>query len=122
MTHAAVTIQITPTSEPPTPSWMGEVAAFAQVLTHIGLLKTIQEQVRFSRARFLAALDQASVEALRKAFQQDVLARTPFASAGGFWDRRGQQWLVGWMWMAPDKLPVNVPFRTWRRCRLLIGA
>ena len=31
---------------------MGEVAAFAQVLTHTGILKAIQEQVRFARARF----------------------------------------------------------------------
>lgn len=31
---------------------MGEVAAFAQVLTHQNLLKTIQEQVCFARASF----------------------------------------------------------------------
>ena len=31
---------------------MGEVAAFAQVLEHTGILKAIQEQVRFARARF----------------------------------------------------------------------
>jgi hypothetical protein len=31
---------------------MGEVAAFAQVLSHTGLLKTLPEQVRFARARF----------------------------------------------------------------------
>jgi len=30
---------------------MGEVAAFAQVFTHTGMLKAIQDQVRFSRAR-----------------------------------------------------------------------
>ncbi len=29
-----------------------EVAAVAQVLTHVGLLKAIQEHVRFARARF----------------------------------------------------------------------
>src|ERR1035438_8970839 len=52
MTHAPVTIQITPESRPSIPFWMGEVAAFAQVLTHEGILKTIQEQVRFARARF----------------------------------------------------------------------
>jgi hypothetical protein len=52
MTHASVTIQITPQSQPATPSWMGEVAAFAQVLTHTGLLQTIQGQVRFACARF----------------------------------------------------------------------
>src|SRR5258708_12278524 len=47
-----VTIQITPQSAPSPPSWLGEVAAFAQVLTHTGLLKTIQDEVRFARARF----------------------------------------------------------------------
>ena len=128
---------------------MGEVAAFAQVLTHSGTLKKIQEQVRFARARFgqydlldfvvvligyaisgeptlqtfyerllpfaepfmalferkqlphrstlsrfLAALDQATVEALRVLFQEDLLERHPFASAGGLWDRCGQQYLV----------------------------
>lgn len=31
---------------------MGEVAVFAQVLTHEGILKAIQDQVRFTRARF----------------------------------------------------------------------
>jgi hypothetical protein len=128
---------------------MGEVAAFAHVLTHTGMLKTIQEQVRFARARFgqydlidfvavligyilsgeptllafyerlapwadafmalfgrnrlphrstlsrfLAALDQASVEALRTLFQKDLLARNPFASSGGLFDRIGKQWTV----------------------------
>ena len=31
---------------------MGEVAAFAQILTHAGILNAIQDQVRFARARF----------------------------------------------------------------------
>ena len=31
---------------------MGEVAAVAQVLTHGGLLKAIEEHVQFARARF----------------------------------------------------------------------
>jgi hypothetical protein len=52
MALSSVTIQITPESSPSTPSWMGEVAAFAQVLDHTGILKTIQGQVRFVRARF----------------------------------------------------------------------
>jgi len=52
MTQSTVTIQIIPTSRPSTPSWLGEVAVFAQVLAHLGLLKAIQEQVRFARARF----------------------------------------------------------------------
>lgn len=52
MSSPSVTIQITPDSKPAMPSWMGEVAAFAHVFTHTGMLKTIQEQVRFARARF----------------------------------------------------------------------
>jgi len=149
MTEASVTIQITPTSLPSIPTFMGEVTTFAQVLTHTGVLKTIQEQVRFARARFdtydlidfvavligyavsgeptlkafyerlapfaesfmalfgrnqlphrstlsrfLAALDQASVEALRTLFQRDLLARKPFASPRGLFDRTEGQWIV----------------------------
>jgi hypothetical protein len=149
MLHSSVTIQIAPEAAPSTPSWMGEVAAFAQVLTHQDLLKTIQEQVRFARARFghydlidfvvvligyvvsgeptllafyerlapwaspfmalfgrdrlphrstlsrfLAALDQPTVEALRTLFHKDLLARTPFPSPGGLVDRMGRQWVV----------------------------
>jgi hypothetical protein len=149
MAHSEVTIQITPTPLPSMPTFMGEVIAFAQVLTHTGILKTIQERVRFARARigtydlidcvavligykvsgeptllafyerllpwaspfmalfgrnqlphrstlsrFLAALDQPTVEALRKVFQEDLVARKPFASPGGMVDRTGQQWWV----------------------------
>ena len=149
MTHASVTIQITPESRPATPTFLGEVAAFAQILTHEGILTAIAEQVRFARARFgrydlldfavvligyvvsgeptlqafyerlgpfaepfmalfgrnqlphrstlsrfLAALDQPTVEALRTLFQKDVLARKPFPSPGGLFDRAGKHWLV----------------------------
>jgi hypothetical protein len=149
MTHPSVTIQIAPESQPSTPPWMGEVAVFAQVLTHEGILKAIQEQVRFARARFghydlidfvavligyavsgeptllafyerllpfakafmalfgrsqlphrstvsrfLAALDQPTVEALRTLFQKDLLARNPFPSPGGVFDRTGKPWFV----------------------------
>jgi hypothetical protein len=52
MTYSSVTIQVAPESVPSTPSWMGEVAAFAQILTHVGLLKAIQNHVQFARARF----------------------------------------------------------------------
>src|SRR5437588_1664664 len=149
MTQTVVTIQIAPSTRPSTPPWMGEVAVVAQVLSHVGVLKTIQEQVRFARARFgqydlidfvvvligyarsfeptlkafcerllpfaepfmalfgrhllphrstlsrfLAALDQASVETLRTLFQEDLVARNPFASPGGMFDRTGKPWLV----------------------------
>lgn len=128
---------------------MGEVAAFAQVLTQTDRLSAIAGQVRFARARFgqyevidmvavligyilsgestllafyerlapfaepfialfgrnrlphrstlsrfLAALDQASVETLRTLFRDDLLARKPFPSPGGLFDRTGGQWAV----------------------------
>jgi hypothetical protein len=149
MTVSSVTIQITPDSKPAVPSWMGEAAAFAQVLSHLGIRSAIQEQVRFARARFgtydlidfvavligyvlsgeptllafyerlapfaepfmalfgrdqlphrstlsrfLAALNQPTVEALRILFQKDWLERLPFPSSGGLFDRTGAQWLV----------------------------
>src|SRR5713101_3308209 len=50
---------------------------------------------RSTLSRFLAALDQASVEALRNVFLQDALARLgPVEGVGGLWDRQGQQWVV----------------------------
>jgi len=128
---------------------MGEVAAVAQVLSHVGILKAIQQRVQFARvrfghydvidfavvligyalsgeptlkafyerllpfggafmalfgrdrlpdrstlSRFLAALDQATVEALRTLFQEDLQTRKAFASPGGLWDRLGQQFVV----------------------------
>lgn len=149
MTHAPVTIGISPESVPTLPSWFGEVAAFAQVLTHTGILQTIQERVRFARARFgkydlmdfavvligytlsgeptllafyerltpfaepfmalfgrnqlphpstlsrfLTALDQPTIEALRVGFQEDMLSRNPFPSPGGLFDRTGKPWLI----------------------------
>jgi hypothetical protein len=50
---------------------------------------------RSTLSRFLAALDQASVEALRSVFLQDALARPgPAEGVGGLWDRQGNQWVV----------------------------
>ncbi len=150
MTHTSVTIQITPEAMPSTPSWFGEVAAFAQVLKHIGRQTAIEEHVRFARSRFglydtidfvvaligyvvsgeptlkafyerllpfappfmalfgrsnlphrstlsrfLAALDQPPVEALRTLFQEDLGARSTFASPpSGLFDRAGKHWIV----------------------------
>jgi hypothetical protein len=126
------------------------VAAFAQVLTHEGTLKAIQEQVRFARARFghydlidfvavligyilsgeptllafydrlapwaspfmalfgrdqlphrstlsrfLAALDQPTVEALRALFRHPIcLPASRFPPPSGLLDRLGVQWFV----------------------------
>lgn len=52
MEHSCVQIQISPEVLPSIPSWFGEVVVFARVFTHTGMLTTIQEQVRFARARF----------------------------------------------------------------------
>src|SRR2546423_14255280 len=47
---------------------------------------------RSTLSRFLAALDQASAEALRSVFVQDALDHAgPAEGAGGRWDRRGQR-------------------------------
>jgi hypothetical protein len=50
---------------------------------------------RSTLSRFLAALDQASVEGLRNVFLQDALARLgPAEGVGGLWDRQGRRWVV----------------------------
>src|SRR5258708_15793759 len=49
---------------------------------------------RSALACFLAALDQASVEALRTVFLADLVARAPFAPPGGLSDREGVRWWV----------------------------
>ena len=49
---------------------------------------------RSTLSRFLSALDQATVEALRIQFQEDLVARTPFASVGGLWDRCAEPYVV----------------------------
>ena len=50
---------------------------------------------RSSLSRFLSALDEASVEALRTVFLQDALARPgPAEGVGGLWDRQGNRWIV----------------------------
>jgi hypothetical protein len=51
---------------------------------------------RSTLSRFLAALDQTAVEALRTLFLRDLLAR-PLGKEeqlSGLWDRAGQQWVV----------------------------
>jgi hypothetical protein len=52
---------------------------------------------RSTLSRFLAAIDQPTVEALRALFQKDLLMR-PLTQEGehrgGLWDRCGRQWLV----------------------------
>src|SRR6266849_1972990 len=60
---------------------------------------------RSTLSRFLAALDQTTVEALRTLFLKDLVAR-PLESSekpGGLWDREGTHYLVF------DKPPANEP-------------
>src|SRR5258707_15096869 len=52
MTHASVSIQVDPGLAPSLPVWLEEVAAFAHILTQVGILSAITEQVHFARARF----------------------------------------------------------------------
>ena len=51
---------------------------------------------RSTLSRFLAALDQAPIEALRTLFLEDLLARPLEKSEkpGGLWDRQGNHWVV----------------------------
>ena len=50
---------------------------------------------RSTLSRFLAAIDQSTLEALRTLFLQDVGARPlEGAQRGGLWDRRGAHWVV----------------------------
>ena len=51
---------------------------------------------RSTLSRFLAALDQAAVEALRTVFLQDLLARPldKEEHPGGLWDRQGNHYFV----------------------------
>jgi len=51
---------------------------------------------RSTLSRFLAALSAEPVEALRKLFLADLVARqlSKEEQAGGLWDRQGRQWMV----------------------------
>jgi hypothetical protein len=51
---------------------------------------------RSTLSRFLAALDQAPVEALRTLFLEDLIARPleKEEQAGGLWDRQARHWQV----------------------------
>ncbi len=52
---------------------------------------------RSTLSRFLAALDQTTVEALRTLFREDLVSRPLVqegSQRGGLWDRQGTHWLV----------------------------
>ena len=78
--------------EPTLQAFYERLAPFAEPF--MSLFERNQLPHRSTLSRFLAALDQPTVEALRTLFQEDLLARTPFASPGGLFDRTGGQWTV----------------------------
>ena len=51
MTDPAVHIQVDPTNAPSIPCWFGEVTVVAHAFQQFGVLKAIQERVRFVRKR-----------------------------------------------------------------------
>ena len=51
MTDPTIQIQVDPTNAPSMPSWFGEVVVVAHALQRVGVLKAIEERVRFVRAR-----------------------------------------------------------------------
>jgi hypothetical protein len=76
---------------------------------------------RSALSRFLAALDQASVENLRTLFQEDLLARKSFADPGGIIDRcESPGWLL--MSMGPARRHANVLCPNMSPCLPLIVA
>src|SRR6266700_6743597 len=79
--------------EPTLQSFYERLSPFSEVF--MALFGRHHLPSRCALSRFLAALDQACVEALRTQFQEDLLKRTsPFSSPGGLWDRFGQQYIV----------------------------
>ena len=79
--------------EPTLESFYERLSPFAAVF--MALFGRHHLPSRSALSRFLAALDQGAVEALRTQFQQDLLKRTPpFPSPGGLWDRFNQPYVV----------------------------
>jgi FPC/CPF motif-containing protein YcgG len=78
--------------EPTLKAFYERLAPFAEPF--MALFGRNQLPHRSTLSRFLAALNQPTVEALRTLFQKDLLARKPFSSPGGLFDRTGEQRLV----------------------------
>ena len=89
----AVLIGYALSGEPSLQAFYERLAPFSEVF--MALFERSRLPHRSTLSRFLGALDQPSVEALRSVFAEDLVARTPFGSpAGGLWDRQGKHWLV----------------------------
>jgi hypothetical protein len=69
-----------------------QLAPFAE--SFMALFGRDQLPHRSTLSRFLAALDQETVEVPRTLFQEDLLARKPFPTPFGLFDRQEVQLLV----------------------------
>src|SRR5450759_3458407 len=79
--------------EPTIAAFYDRLAPFVQ--DFLTLFDRQQLPSRSALSRFLAALDEKTVEALRTQFLLDLFERaTPFSSPGGLWDRLNQQYVV----------------------------
>ena len=89
----AVLIGYARSFEPSLQAFYERLAPFSEVF--MALFERSRLPHRSTLSRFLGALDQPSVDALRSVFADDLVARTPFGSPpGGVFDRQGQHWLV----------------------------
>ena len=89
----AVLIGYALSGEPSLQAFYARLAPFSEVF--MALFERSRLPHRSTLSRFLGALDQPSVDALRSLFQDDLVARTPFGSPpGGLWDRLGHHWQV----------------------------
>src|SRR6266480_243409 len=91
----AVLIGYALSGEPTLKAFYGRLRPFASKF--MALFGREELPSRSALSRFLAAIDQLTVEALRALFQKDLLAR-PLTEVdkptGGLWDRSGEQWWV----------------------------
>ena len=89
----AVLIGYALSGEPSLQAFYARLAPFSEVF--MALFERSRLPHRSTLSRFLGALDQPSVEALRTIFADDLVARRPFGSLpGGLWDRQGKHWLI----------------------------
>jgi len=89
----AVIIGYAVSGEPTLEAFYERLSPFATVFMALFSRQNLPH--RSTLSRFLSALDQPCVEALRRLFQEDLVARSPQPfPPGGLWDRSGRNFLV----------------------------
>src|SRR6266496_1877860 len=89
----AVLIGYVVSAEPTLLAFYERLTPFASAFMALFGRKTLPH--RSTLSRFLAALDQPTVEALRSLFLEDLVMRTGQTfPPGGLWDRLGAHWLI----------------------------